>query len=65
MATKSKASEKPVPKFSFEFYQTENPSEWTSRYLRDGEVVFEITAPNTYQFNAAVMERRLRLAIHE
>lgn len=67
MATKSKAPEQPkVPTFEFRFFRsTDNPREFTSQYLRDGVVAFEVTAPNSYQFNAAVMERKMRLAVHE
>lgn len=66
MATKLKATEQPKAlTFEFKLTQTEDPREWVGSYSRNGEVVFEITAPNTYQYVAAVLERRLRLAIHE
>jgi len=67
MAKTIKAEEAaPEPTFAFHFYQSKtDPKEWTSSYSRHGKVVFEITAPNSYQYNAAVMEMKLRLAIHE
>ncbi len=67
MAKTPKAEEAaPEPTFAFNFYQSKtNPKEWTSSYSRNGKVVFEIDAPNSYQFNAAVIEMKMRLAVHE
>jgi len=54
-----------VPTFQFNFYRdADNPSEWTSEYLRDGTVVFR-SGPNSFIMNAAVMERKMRMAVHE
>lgn len=50
------------PVWSFEFYQNpDDPKLFTSRYVRGGEILFEVKDA-AYNVCAAAMEKRLRLA---
>lgn len=62
--TKPAGAVEPQPTFAFVFFKHPD-GQWTSQFLRDGEVKLEVETPNTYQFNAAVMEQKLRMAVHE
>ncbi len=54
-----------VPTFAFLFFRNpDDPHEWTSEYLRDGVSVHK-SGPNSFIMNAAVMERKMRMSIHE
>lgn len=57
-------AEKPAT-FSFEFRRSEtDPKLFNAKYFRDGVLTFEVPEA-VYIMCAAVMERKLRLAVHE
>jgi len=56
-----------VPAFQINFYRVPNTKFWTSEFLKDGVVVPtpRTDYENSYVYNAAIMERKMRLAVHE
>ncbi len=59
--------EKRVPAFQINFYRVPNTKFWTSEFLKDGVVIPTPRSDyeNSYVYNAALMERKMRLAVHE